>query len=274
MQPDRVDAPRSDPPPVPLRRRFEELLRGRLERPSRKSPAPPRRQRTATPARVPRVEARAARASGEQRSQARREMDTSARLRLADGAMATDQATARLEVRAADLLTAALQSEETARNERAPGVLARPSAPLPALEPSGSVPQGSPAPGNASGPGGPPQPGSEGRIERALALVERIERLVRSGRPSLALTLRGGAAGELEIQRVARGAIALRLSSPRPPSSKEIAELRQALEARGLSVRSFEARRLTAETAGGEREDRDAIAAEAEKRGGRGARVP
>jgi hypothetical protein len=86
---------------------------------------------------------------------------------------------------------------------------------------------------------------AEGRVERALALVERIERFVRSGRPSLALTLRGGLPGQLEVQRVAPGAIALRLSSARLPSASELGELRQALEARGLSVRSLEARPLT-----------------------------
>ncbi|HET9156825.1 MAG TPA: hypothetical protein VFN91_09175, partial [Myxococcaceae bacterium] len=84
---------------------------------------------------------------------------------------------------------------------------------------------------------------TEGRVERALALVERIERFVRSGRPSLALTLRGGLSGQLEVQRVAPGAIALRLSSARLPSAGELGELRQALEARGLSVRSLETRR-------------------------------
>ena len=48
-------------------------------------------------------------------------------------------------------------------------------------------------------------PETEGRVERALALVERIERFVRSGRPALALTLRGSVPGHLEVQRVAPG---------------------------------------------------------------------
>jgi hypothetical protein len=199
-------------------------------------------------------------------------MDTSARRRVAEGAVATDQATGRLEARAADLLSTALRKEETARSERAPGMLAGMAIPPALLEPSGALGVLAPAPADVSAMTAAPNLASEGRIERALALVERIERFVRSGRPSLALTLRGGA-GELEVQRVARGAIALRLSSPRPPSANELGELRQALEARGLSVRSLEAR-VTAETDIGERGDRDAIAAEPEKRGGRGARVP
>jgi hypothetical protein len=87
------------------------------------------------------------------------------------------------------------------------------------------------------------------RVERALALVERIEQFVRSGRSSLTLTLRGGVPGRLELQRVARGAISIRLSSSRLPSGRELGELRQALEARGLSVRSLETRGLTASAA-------------------------
>ncbi|RPH71144.1 MAG: hypothetical protein EHM78_08670 [Myxococcaceae bacterium] len=173
-------------------------------------------------------------------------MDTSARRRVADGAVATDQATGRLGARAADLPSTALRAEETARSERAPGMVAGTAAPPAFLEASGAV--GvllTPVSGGASATTAAPHLASEGRIERALALVERIERFVRSGRPSLSLTLRGSVAGELEVQRVARGAITLRLSSPRPPSASELGELRQALEARGLSVRSFEARRLT-----------------------------
>jgi hypothetical protein len=274
MPPDRVDTRRSESPAVPPRRRFEEALRGRIER-CRKPPGPPRQQRTSTPARVPPVPARAARAaraSGELRTQARQEMDISARRRVAEGTVATDHATGRLEARAADLLSTALRTEETARSEPAAGLLARTAVPSAVLELSGEFGALTPTSGGACAKTAAPHLSSEGRIERALALVERIERFVRNGRPSLVLTLRGGVAGELEVQRVARGAIAVRIVSPRPPSANELGELRQALEARGLSVRTLEARRT--ETGGGAREDRDAIAAAAEKRGGRGPRVP
>jgi hypothetical protein len=177
-------------------------------------------------------------------------MDTSARRRVAEGAVATDQATGRLEARAADLLSTALRTEDSARTEHAAGSIAGTAVSPAVLAPSGGF--GGLAPGGASATTAAPHLALEGRIERALALVERIERFVRSGRPSLAVTLRGGVAGELEVQRVARGAIALRLSSPHPPSANELGELRRALEARGLSVRSLEAR-VTAETGGGER---------------------
>ncbi|HUM09556.1 MAG TPA: hypothetical protein VLT82_01275 [Myxococcaceae bacterium] len=249
MQPERVDPPPTERPPVPPRKRFEELLRARTDRPVRKPPAPPRRQRTATSGRAP-LEARPARAMGELRGQARKQMDDSARQRLSDGAVATTQATGRLEARSAELLRAALRTEEAARAET-PGATS--AAPRPA---SGRIAEALPvgpgvstlAGGAATGAGGPGSASGD-RVERALALVERIERFVRSGRPSLALTLRGGLPGQLELQRVAPGTIAVRLSSSRPPSARELDGLRQALEARGLTVRSLESRRLTASAA-------------------------
>ena len=174
-------------------------------------------------------------------------MDAAARQRLADGQAATTQATGRLQTRTAELLRAALRTEEAERGGHAPRV----SSAAPGLVASDmrdghlaargvrAAPVGTGATASASAPP------AEGRVERALALVERIERFVRSGRPSLALTLRGAIPGHLEVQRVAPGAIALRLSSARAPSTAELGDLRQALEARGLEVRTLEARRLT-----------------------------
>lgn len=238
MHSDRIDASRDDPRPLPPRKRFEELLRARTERPTRTPPAPPRRPRTPTPPRSPRLETRAARAPGELRGLARLQMDVSARQRLDDGRTASAQATGRLETRTAELLRAALRTEETARTEHAARV--RPTSADAHVPQSKDAPGVTAAPGNVGAPAGAAQAEAEGRVQRALALVERIERFVRSGRPSLALTLRGTVPGRLEVQRVAPGAVALRLSSARPPSASELGELRHALEARGLSVRSLE----------------------------------
>jgi hypothetical protein len=189
-------------------------------------------------------------------------MDAAARQRLSEGQASGAKATDRLRTRNAELLCVALRNEEARRTEHAervspatPGAVA-PEVPLPRL--AGPGPAAAIVAGTMAG--APVSP-AEGRVEGALALVERIERFVRSGRPSLALTLRGALPGEVEVQRVGPGAIALRLSSARLPSGNELGELRQALEARGLSVRSLEARQLTAKTGGGEREDRDAIEA-------------
>jgi len=249
MQPERVDPTPTEQPRASPRKRFEELLRARTDRPVRKGPAPPRHRPTVAPARGARSGAPvpAGFRTTDLRGMARAEMDASARQRLDDGARATTQATARLDARAAELLRAALRTEEAARREdraaSGPGARTTPEraaegpAPPPGVKASGVGASG----GTGALPGA--------RVERALALVERIERFVRSGRPSLALTLRGGLPGRLELQRVGPGAISIRLSSARPPSSGELGELRQALEARGLSVRSLETRALTASAA-------------------------
>jgi len=246
MQPDRVDSPRGDPQPAALRKRFEETLRARAGRPTRKPPAPPRQPRTATPGRPLHDELRADRSPGERRGVARLEMDRAARQRLDDGRTASAQATGRLEARTVDLLRAALRTEEAVRTEH--GVAVRPAA-ADAFAPRrgdvalvGTGVQAPPMPGVSAA-----VPASGGRVERALALVERIERFVRSGRPSLALTLGGSTPARLEVQRVARGAVALRLSSARPPPASELRDLRQALEARGLSVRSLDVRASVAD---------------------------
>ncbi|HEY1334749.1 MAG TPA: hypothetical protein VGF31_10875, partial [Myxococcaceae bacterium] len=240
MQPDRVDPPRGEQPRPP-RQRFEETLRARTGRSTRRPPIPPRQERKATAGRPLHDGLRADPTPGELRGLARREMDRGARQRVADGRAATSQATGRLEVRSADLLRAALRTEEALRTQ--PVAPASPT-PVDVFAPCtseaslvGAGVQAAPGPVASAS-----VPGTEGRVERALALVERIERFVRSGRPSLALTLRGAAPARLEVERVAPGAVSLRLSSTRPPPASELRELRQALEARGLSVSSFDVR--------------------------------
>ena len=174
-------------------------------------------------------------------------MDAAARQRLADGQAATTQATGRLQTRTAELLRAALRTEEVERGGYAPRVSSAGLGLVASdMRDAHLAARGVPAAGAGIGAtASASPPAAEGRVERALALVERIERFVRSGRPSLALTLRGDIPGHLEVQRVAPGAIALRLSSARAPSTAELGALRQALEARGLEVRTLEARRLT-----------------------------
>ena len=175
------------------------------------------------------------------------EMDGSARRRIADGVVASEQASARLDGRATELLRTALQTESLTRGEPRATSQASIAPPLETGQgsPSSRVGLDASAPVGGTGAAAPAR-NPEERVEQAMALVERIERFVRIGRPALALTLRGGLAGRLELQRVAPGAISIRLSSARPPSRGELAELRQALEARGLSVRSLVTRALTA----------------------------
>src|SRR5689334_15499191 len=246
MQPDRVEPPTIEPASSP-RRRFEELLRARTERPVRTSSSPPRKPRTPSATRQARSAQRHSPAMV--RDASRREMDASARQRIQDGMVATTQATGRLERRRAELLRAALHIEGSARGtvrHPDPEAQAPPAGPLESSEAGASVPGAADRVATAAGIA----PASrEERVERALALVERIERFVRSGRPSLALTLRGQLSGRLEIERVAPGAISLRLSSRRAPSERVLREIREALEARGLSVRSLETSTATASAA-------------------------
>jgi len=196
-------------------------------------------------------------------------MDAAARQRLTDGQAAGASATDRLQTRTAELVCVALRTEERRRTEHAERVSsATPRAIAMNVRDAQLTAPGPAAAAVAGTTAGAPASPAEGRVERALALVERIERFVRSGRPSLALTLRSGLPGEVEVQRVGPGAIALRLSSARLPSASELGELRQALEARGLSVRSLEAQRMT-KAGGNAPADRDAIGA-----GERGPRIP
>jgi hypothetical protein len=172
-------------------------------------------------------------------------MDASARQRIQDGTVATSQATGRLATRDAELLRAALdveaargttrRADHEAKGSHGPAV-ERPADVASNVDRAGTV---------AASAGVMPTSTPEDRVERAMELVERIERFVRSGRPSLALTLRGQLRGRLEIERVAPGAISLRLSSRRAPTEHALEEIRQALEARGLSVRSLEMSRAT-----------------------------
>jgi hypothetical protein len=176
-------------------------------------------------------------------------MDASVRQRIQDGTVATTQATGRLETRGTELLRAALNVEAAPRATRRsdPEATARHAGPV--ERSAGGASPAETAGTAASAAAVAPTPTREDRVERAMELVERIERFVRSGRPSLALTLRGQLPGRLEIERVAPGAIALRLSSRRAPSGRALEEIRQALEARGLSVRSLVTSPATASAA-------------------------
>jgi len=244
-----VDAAPAEARPSP-RRRFEELLRSRTDRPVRDGQPPPRRPLAARRAAAP--DPHALGRPAERRRQIRAELDASAGLRAADGVRATTEATGRLRARARALLHSALRAElrlddRQRTRSHEPGL----GGPHTGEPLAGTGPAGS-AVGvacGAEGGRGEPEAGIE-RVERALQLVERIERFVRSGRPALALTLRGALRGHLELRREAPGIISLLLASPRPPSSSELQELRQALEARGLSVQTLAVAPLTASGTG------------------------
>lgn len=75
------------------------------------------------------------------------------------------------------------------------------------------------------------------RAEQAVALIERIETFVRSSRPALALTLNNSLGARVEIERLGKGQIALKLVGHHgPPSASTVAAIREELRARGLRV--------------------------------------
>jgi hypothetical protein len=78
------------------------------------------------------------------------------------------------------------------------------------------------------------------RAERALALVEQIERFLRSGRPALSVSLRTRDPVRVELERVGRATVSLRLATVRPPPPDEVDLLRTALASRGLQLRALE----------------------------------
>jgi hypothetical protein len=72
-------------------------------------------------------------------------------------------------------------------------------------------------------------------VSSVMALIEKVEVFVRSNRPTLSLSLGGALEGQLEIEKVGPGKVALTLRGGRKdPGAPE--RIRQALAARGLTV--------------------------------------
>jgi hypothetical protein len=117
------------------------------------------------------------------------------------------------------------QTPDEARWEGRPDLAAAHAAPGVTGASSGEGPLAAPAPG--------------ARAEAIARLVDRIEAALRDGRPQLTLTLGGeAAAGRIEIARIARGEIEVRIDA-RAATSPDAEQLRQALEQRGLKVRAI-----------------------------------
>jgi hypothetical protein len=84
-------------------------------------------------------------------------------------------------------------------------------------------------------------PSAQLRAEAAVALIERIELFVRSGRPAMALSVGGSLAATVEVERTGPREVALRIQGRRgPPAPAELAQVRAALAERGLRLRSLQ----------------------------------
>ncbi len=83
-------------------------------------------------------------------------------------------------------------------------------------------------------------PSAQLKAEAALELIEKIELFVRSQRPALRMSLGGGLAAAVEVERTGPREVALRLQGRHGPlAQEEISRLQGALEARGLRLRSL-----------------------------------
>lgn len=98
------------------------------------------------------------------------------------------------------------------------------------------------APGGAGPTGSADAVTPPSRAEAALELIERIEVFVKSQRPALSLSLRGALEATVEVERTGPREVALRIQGRSGPvPSETLTHLRDALEARGLRLRSLRA---------------------------------
>jgi hypothetical protein len=99
------------------------------------------------------------------------------------------------------------------------------------------VPVGAATAGAGNAQPSPLPPTPQVKAAQAAALIERIEVFVRSQRPALALTLNNSLGARVEIERLGKGEVALRLIGQNgPPSPEAVSRIREELTARGLKV--------------------------------------
>lgn len=102
---------------------------------------------------------------------------------------------------------------------------------------------------SASGPSAQVQqaraPEAAGRATGAdslLELVERIDSMVKAGRPALAVSVGGGLDAEVEVQRTGKDEVALTLVGRRGAvDARVLSQIREALGARGLRLSALRA---------------------------------
>lgn len=89
-------------------------------------------------------------------------------------------------------------------------------------------------------PAAPTDP--ELKLQATLQLIEKIELFVQSQRPAMRLSVGWPLSAMVEVERTAPGEVALRIQGRHGPlGPEELARIRDALEARGLRLRSLHA---------------------------------
>ncbi|MGQ0505930.1 MAG: hypothetical protein ACT4TC_11505 [Myxococcaceae bacterium] len=78
------------------------------------------------------------------------------------------------------------------------------------------------------------------QLASSVALVERIEQLIRSGRPALSFSLGGSFNADVEVERTGRNEVTLQIRGKRgPPPPQDLSRLRDELQSRGLTLKSL-----------------------------------
>jgi len=166
--------------------------------------------------------------------QARAEMDARVQLRLDAAAESHRLVEARtVERRAA--VWPALQRPVPMAGEQAPVEAAR-RAEAPTAPPARP---GEPHAAARCDARGTPPPVTSPGLEAVLALVERVETLLRAGRPALAFTLGGRHGQRVQLERLGPGAVAIRLQGG-TFGRAEAQQLAAALDERGLRLSRLE----------------------------------
>jgi hypothetical protein len=152
----------------------------------------------------------------------------------------------RTEHRVTELIARELTRDLRPEPASAPGA-ARPASPPSVETERGTAPEeASPSTGEvrmgaaSAGVSSPEAPDAQLKAQAALELIERIEVFVKSQRPALKMSLGGALNATVEVERTGPREVALRIQGRQGPvPSEELSRIREALEAKGLRLRSL-----------------------------------
>jgi hypothetical protein len=187
---------------------------------------------------------RSALASPENLGQARQTMHGEALRLRATRTEAQTMAQKKTEHRLSELISRELSREF--HGESLPFLPSRatPVPPEPSRGPAlteGLAAAGEPRPAiHLAGMASPEAPDTQAKVQATLQLIEKIELLVQSQRPALRMSLGAPLSAMVEVERTAPREVALRIQGRLGPLAQEdLARIRDALEARGLRLRSL-----------------------------------
>jgi hypothetical protein len=186
-------------------------------------------------------------ASPEKLGQARQTMHLEALRLRTTRTDAQTTAQEKTEHRLSELISRELSRE--LRTEPPPPLASRGSPPPPEHSRGPTPTEGIPASGAEPRPAvhsvGTPPPDSADpqlKVQATLQLIERIELFVQTQRPALRMSLGAPLSATVEVERTAPREVELRIQGRHGPLAQEdLARIRDALEARGLRLRSLRA---------------------------------